>query len=81
MNLKGVCTMEIMFQRGEDTFIVKQNEVFYLVDLYKKKVIKADPPDIPDMFTKWGYFEEVDTVSLPNKQEITKLMLESPVTK
>lgn len=66
--------MEIMFKRGEDTFIVKREGMFYLVDLYTKKVTRAIPPDAPDMFTKFGYFEYVEDVALPHKLEIIELM-------
>ena len=47
----------VVSSRGPDIHIVEHLSKYYLINLRAKKVILADPPDIPDMFLKFGYFE------------------------
>ena len=62
--------MEVIAKRGDRIFIVKQSSDFFLVNLDTKKAIKADPPDKPDMFLKFGYFDKVDTLSVSTRMDI-----------
>ena len=49
---------KIFSSRGLDIHVVEHLGKYYLVNLRAKKVILANPPDIPDMFLKFGYFEK-----------------------
>lgn len=62
--------MEVVAKRGNRIFIVKKSNEFFLVNLDTKKAIKAKPPDKPDMFLKFGYFDEVDTLSVSTRMDI-----------
>ena len=66
--------MEVIAKRGNQIFIVKQGGEFFLVNLDIKKAKKAKPPDKPDMFLKFGYFEEVDAVSAKTRLEIIETL-------
>lgn len=49
---------EVTHQRGKGigSLIVKQKGIYYLVSLDMGTAFKADPPDSPDMFLKYGYY-------------------------
>jgi len=71
--------MKIKFVRGQDIFIVEKDGKYYLVNLELESCSLAEPPNIPDMFLKFGYFEEVKDiyVSESTKDAIIKIMKES----
>lgn len=73
--------MKVEFKRGEDTYIVEHNGQYYLVSIDAKKIAKADPPNRPDMFLKFGYFEEVDAVPVTVRNQILELLTRMPTTK
>ena len=56
--------MKVKFQRGSSQFIVEHEKSFFLVNLDKDEVVKAQPPDKPDMFLKLGYFEVIEDKDL-----------------
>lgn len=66
--------VSVEYVRGGDSYIVKYNGVYYLVSLDVDKVSKAFPPEIPDKFLKFGYFEEVDELSVDDFESIMTLL-------
>jgi len=66
--------MEILFNRGNEAYIVKQNGKFYLVNLISEKAVVAIPPNSPDMFLKFGYFENVKKLAEDVTKRIEKIM-------
>lgn len=57
---------KIVFKRGTTlgTLIVENKGVYYLVSMDTMMATKADPPNRPDMFLKFGYFESVELVEI-----------------
>ena len=69
--------MEVMFTRGSGIFIVFYKKAYYLINISEGSVTKAKPPEHPDMFLKFGYFEVVDTIELSTKEKLEALLLGS----
>lgn len=66
--------MKILMQRGDRIFLVEQTGTYYLVNLDRKQATKANPPDSPDMFLKLGYFEDVDSILLEEKDQVIDIL-------
>lgn len=66
--------MELIAKREGGTYIVKYNEEYYLINIFTRTKQLADPPDSPDMFLKFGYFENADEISVADKMKIEELI-------
>jgi hypothetical protein len=66
--------MKVEFVRGDNIFIVEKDGVFYIVNLITRKVEKADPPNMPDMFLKFGYFEDADELDPATMRNIESVL-------
>lgn len=73
--------MKVKFKRGQTQFVVEEAGSFFLVNISNGEVIEAKPHDKPDMFLKFGYFEEEDTLTLTESNKIRELMASRLKTK
>ena len=55
---------DVMFVRGDQAYIALYHKKYYLVNIFTGKALLANPPDTPDMFLKFGYFDEVEVVDI-----------------
>lgn len=62
---------EILAKRGNTSYLVKKEDIFYFIDVYAGTVMKDQ---MVDVFLKWGYFEDVNVVEDPIKQKIEELI-------
>lgn len=62
--------MKIEYQRGPNTFIIKDGGNYYLIDIQKEVIREARPNNSPDMFLKFGYFEEPGKISKETEERI-----------
>lgn len=66
--------MIIICSRGQDYFIVKETDTYYLVDLMKNEAVESTPPDNPDIFLKSGGWEEAGEIDDKTMAEIQEAM-------
>jgi len=69
--------MKIEFQRGSsDIFIVNNNGKYYLVNVNRGTCSLANPPELPSMFLKFGYFEDVNDIYVKEatKEKVRQLI-------
>jgi hypothetical protein len=68
--------IEILSSRGGQAFIIRYNKEYYLVNVPNGTCTKARPPDRPDMFLKYGYFEDAN-VDASTKAKIESIFLKA----
>lgn len=59
---------------GNSMYIVEKEKEFWLVNLEIRSKCKARPPEYPDMFLKFGYYEGCEKVTDEIMKEIVDVM-------
>lgn len=69
--------MRVLFERGSGSriYIIEENDIYYLVNIGHKTLSKAEPENMPDMFLKFGYFEDVEDVSDEECNKINEIFM------
>lgn len=69
--------MRVLFERGSGSgvYIIEENDIYYLVNMGHKTLSKAEPKNMPDMFLKFGYFEDVENLSDEEYEKINEIYI------
>lgn len=66
--------MKLIAKRDGGTYIVEKDGKYYLVNVFTQNVTLAKPSNGPGMFLKFGYFEDVDEISVADKNSIIEAL-------